>query len=155
MILLKLILAIAIILIPPKPQIIAPISPSIHLSRVTYEKAKNDETEGLIWQNPVIPNSTAQNRQSIYCSCVRTAHFLNPKVPMINAADFKPNITRFDVRVGDVVLEKYPDTDHIALIADIQKEGYIVNEGNYRECEFSEGRAIPYNSERIRGFYRP
>lgn len=95
------------------------------------------------------------DKYNINCSCVLVAHSINPKVQLINARDMQPNITYKEVRVGDLILQSYPKTEHVAVITDIQIEGYIVTEGNYKPCEYSEGRVVKYNSKNIRGFLRP
>lgn len=118
---------------------------------ITYEDEYKSSLQGQLEAS----TGVIEVRNPIFCSCVLTANWLDSRIPLTHAKDFKPNITYLDVKVGDVILEKYLKTDHIAIISDIQKQGYIVKEGNYRHCEYTEGRVIPYNSERIRGFYRP
>lgn len=93
--------------------------------------------------------------ESIYCECVKTARLFNENIPFLNAKDFQPNITRREVRVGDFILENFNGVAHIAYIGDLQIQGYILKEGNYKKCKYTEGRIVPYDSENVKGFYRP
>jgi hypothetical protein len=99
-------------------------------------------------EEPIIPKDT-------YCSCVRTARLFNKNVPLKDAVKFAPNITLHERGEKDFILEKFDDVYHIAYIERISNLGYHVIEGNFRECEYSKSRVIPYNSKNIRGFYRP
>ena len=111
-------------------------------------------TESFV--SPVIEEVVVLSEDSINCSCVRVARSLNDKIPLIDAKDFVPNILRKDVKVGDFILENFNGVAHVALIGDIQIEGYFIKgEGNFKKCKFTEGRIVPYDSGNTRGFFRP
>ena len=118
--------------IPPSPDIISEIS-----------------------EVPEIPEVLAiEEPDSIYCSCIQTARAEGLDIPRFEYAGYiDPNVNRKDVRVGDGILLSY-NVEHLAYIYDIQKDGYHIVEGNFKECEKTY-RVIDYEDNRIRGFYRP
>ena len=151
-----------------KSILISLIIPLVFGSQVSVESPEMCHFEPICVERPIVrisienattgifiaqsdPSSTID---SIFCSCVLTVNSLVSNLPLIDAKDFEPNIANSGARVGDLVLESYPDIEHIALITDVNAEGFIVSEGNYRKCTYSESRVVPYNSERIRGFFR-
>lgn len=140
------------------------LNPVIAEVRVFSVESETPYNLAFISELPILSEPTEEipilselsETDNIYCSCVQTAKSLNDKIPLIDAKDFVPNITKKEVRVGDFILENFNGVAHVALIGDIQKSGYIIGgEGNYRECEYSEGRVVPYDSKNVRGFFRP
>ena len=88
---------------------------------------------------------------SVLCSCVQTAKYLGVNIPSgHNAWDLKPNT---DVpRVGQLALMAYIKTGHVAVIAEILEDGYLIVEGNYRTCQWTE-RIIPKDYPALIGFW--
>lgn len=68
------------------------------------------------------------------------------------------NIPRTDVDSGDVVLLKYSNAYHVALVTKALTTGgeiwVSVTEANYHECAV-DTRVIPLSDMHIRGIYRP
>lgn len=95
---------------------------------------------------------------SIYCSCVVTARkYSEYVIPPINtAADLEPNT---NPHIGALILMDYIAEDgsklpHIAIIQGYTEDGFILgDEGNYKACEHTRGRIVPFNDPRIRGFW--
>jgi len=87
---------------------------------------------------------------SIYCSCVQTARSLtHMAVPHLNADAIKPNSTPV---IGGLVLLKYGEVSHVAVIKYFIGTGIYVYEGNKDKCQYSE-RFINLNDENIIGFW--
>jgi len=84
------------------------------------------------------------------CSCIRTARNEGLNIPLANAEDQVPNGPPV---LGGGILFYYPktDTSHLAVITDFTEYGYLVTEGNFKECEVTE-RVVEYNDRFITGF---
>lgn len=85
----------------------------------------------------------------VYCSCVRTARSLGAKIPFKDAVDIEANSMPV---VGGGVLFSYEDYDHVAKIVALLKDGMMIQEGNFRRCQYTE-RFIRYDDKFIRGFH--
>lgn len=55
--------------------------------------------------------------------------------------------------VGSVAIFQYKEK-HLAIVEKLTSNGFYLKETNYRPCEVST-RFIPWNSERLKGFYSP
>lgn len=90
--------------------------------------------------------------ENIFCSCVQTANYLNPKVPLQDADKFKPNS---NPAVGTLALFKFSNgVYHVALIDKIGDKGFHIKQGNKIKCMFSE-EWIDWNNPYLTGFYDP
>ena len=88
--------------------------------------------------------------KNIACSCVRTAIAEGLKIPLKDAKDLKPNGQPI---IGGGVLFYYPKTDthHVAYIKAFTENGFLVKEGNFKPCQFSE-REVLWSDKFITGF---
>lgn len=68
------------------------------------------------------------------------------------------NIPKEDVDSGDVVLLRYSNADHVALVTKALTTGgdiwISITESNYHACAV-DTRTIPLSDHHIRGIYRP
>lgn len=93
-------------------------------------------------------------KNELACSCVRWVNHLNPKAPLVDArfyASFKLSPTP---TLGSIVVFKYPNNYHIAKVIKLKENTFIVSESNFKECEI-EDREVPYDSDRILGYFTP
>jgi len=88
----------------------------------------------------------------VFSSCVLTARWLGLDLPRGDAVDLVPNSA--PVVGGGLIIKYQEDTAHVAVIKGFDIHGYMVAEGNYKYNEITH-RTIPYDDERIIGFYRP
>lgn len=87
-----------------------------------------------------------------FCSCIKTARYLGlPLPPTPYAGDLRANTKKPEK--GDGVLLTYETDEHIAVILDIVGDNFLIGEGNFRECQYTE-RLIPFDDIHIRGFIR-
>lgn len=88
------------------------------------------------------------------CSCIQTAKALGVKVSG-NAKDLKPNSSP---KVGGLILMKYGEVYHVAVIMEIIPTSYgqlfKVREGNYQKCKITE-REIRSDDRKILGYWVP
>jgi hypothetical protein len=87
------------------------------------------------------------------CSCVLWAHHLNPKVPLVSAKWFKGFVGGTPT-VGGVVIFKYPNGEHVAIITKFLPDGFRISESNFKRCEIGQ-RDIKFDDKRITGFFNP
>lgn len=118
----------------------------IQIKEIEAEKERialiKAEKERLI--NTQIPYNTL-------CSCVQTAKYLGVTIPGgHNAWDLVPNSD--EPKVGQLVLMAYIKTGHVAVIAEILEDGYLIIEGNYRTCQKTI-RVIPKDYYAKIGFW--
>lgn len=93
-----------------------------------------------------------ESQDKIACSCIKTARQQGVDIPIgTNAEDFEPNSKP---EIGGLILLSYPKVDHVAKILAFKGEGFLVYEGNFKECIKGE-RIIAYNDQFIRGFWTP
>ena|SRR3990167_7865669 len=95
------------------------------------------------------------------CFCVqylREVHGVNIKG---DAWTLKPNISRWNVDVGDVLLLQYGKVSHAALVIGFEwEEGrqtptyYWIVEANWKRCQVTS-RRIAWESSEVRGIYNP
>jgi len=95
------------------------------------------------------------------CECVRylrEVHGVNIKG---DAWSLKPNLSRWNVDVGDVLLLQYGKVSHAALIIGFEwEEGrqtpthFWIVEGNYKRCQVTS-RKIKWEDGHIRGIFSP
>ena len=89
------------------------------------------------------------------CSCIKIARNVGVPIPMgTNAADLKPNASP---HVGALMLLKYGDVSHVAVIAGYVGDGFVVREGNFKRgvpC-VATGRVVAWNDPHIVGFWYP
>lgn len=70
--------------------------------------------------------ASATSKSTCYCVryLARTYH-----IPISGNADtLIPNMKSIDAEVGDVMLMRYDDVYHVAMITNTTNEGYVVNE---------------------------
>lgn len=94
----------------------------------------------------------AEKKETIYCSCVKTARAEGLDLPRGNAIDLVPNSVP---TIGGGILISYGegvDDSHVGVIVDFTDEGYTTVNGNIEECERTID-VIAYNDPRIRGFW--
>lgn len=85
------------------------------------------------------------------CSCVLTARYLGVAIPKGNNAwDLEPNSDT--PIVGQLVLMSYEKTGHVAVLAEIREDGYLIIEGNFHSCQWNK-RIIPKDYYAIKGFW--
>lgn len=87
------------------------------------------------------------------CSCVRYAHYLNPKVPLVDASWFS-SFRGKSPSIGGIIILQYPKDYHIATIVEFVENGFLVKEANYKKCEYGK-RIIDYDDPHIIGFWNP
>jgi len=90
-------------------------------------------------------------RQTL-CSCVTTAKILANKEfsPIGYARNLKPNTDKPEV--GDIIITDESYAGHLAVIKQIWADTYIIMEGNYERCAYTE-REISKTYNKIIGFY--
>lgn len=86
------------------------------------------------------------------CSCVETAKILANKEfsPIGYARNLKPNTDTPEV--GDIVIIDESPAGHLAVIKTIWADTYVIMEGNYERCVYTE-REISKQYNKIIGFY--
>jgi len=96
------------------------------------------------------PQQEVKEEYNVLCECVATARIYSKfELPRQHAYQFKPNSVP---TVGGLVLMRYGDLSHVAVIMAIMPGGIYVREGNYKKCEYSE-RFIQWDDSRIIGFW--
>lgn len=85
------------------------------------------------------------------CSCVRTAHNENSSIPLVDAKWFT-SFASTPPKINGVVVLKYGDVHHIAVIKRFTKNGLWVKEGNFKRCEVTE-REIDFTDPHILQFW--
>jgi hypothetical protein len=74
---------------------------------------------------------------------------LVPETPRLDAVDFtRVPFIGSTPTIGGLVLLKYDDVYHIAVVTGFTNDGFRVFEGNYKPCEITR-RTIGWNDERI------
>ena len=87
------------------------------------------------------------------CSCVKFARALGVKIPpKTDAEDIKSNSTP---QVGGLVLFKYSNLDHVAVITALNASNFEVREANFKEPCLASRRTVSYQDKAIRGFHTP
>ena len=85
----------------------------------------------------------------VKCSCVKGVRSFGAYIPYgTNAVDIKPNTT---VAVGTIAIFKYTTTHHIAYVKSIEEKGFLIQETNFKECQYGE-RFIKWNDPYLEGF---
>jgi len=103
------------------------------------------EPEVVIEQEPEEP------KNFIACSCIKTARSEGVDIPIgTNAVDLKPNSRPV---IGGLILLKYENVSHVAVIKEFTNSGFLVVEGNFNECQREE-REIYFIDPFIIGFYQ-
>lgn len=98
-----------------------------------------------------IPPEASTMPSDVLCSCKRYITSQVPNMPLGDADSFTGNTTP---TAGVVVLLRYKEISHMALIEKVSDSGISVRETNYKKCHYSE-RFIPWNDPSIVGFYSP
>lgn len=90
------------------------------------------------------------------CSCVSYVHSLVPEAPLVNADQYKPNIS---AHVGAIAIfhygpsAHYPHgTGHVALVTAIRSGAIAINESNYHSCAISD-RWVSLKDPTLIGFW--
>src|SRR3990167_3421056 len=85
------------------------------------------------------------------CSCVKTARNLGANIPYgVDAGDLKANA---HPGLGALALFRYSSGAHVAVITEIQEDGFFVKEGNFELCKLT-CRFIQWNDLNLVGFWR-
>lgn len=88
----------------------------------------------------------------IRCSCIRSARSFGADIPSeTDAINLEPN-TGISLGVVVIFLTDDKEVRHVAVVTNIEEEGFWVKEGNYVKCEITE-RYISFDDHRIIGFY--
>ena len=100
--------------------------------------------------------NTEIEKNSIYCSCVKTVREEGIDIPYgTDAKDLQPNTTPV---VGGLVLISYPNIEHVAKILSFNSTDFEIVEGlelsDTGEC-VKRTRCIPFDYPFIRGFWVP
>ena len=84
------------------------------------------------------------------CSCIHTARQLGVNIPLgTNAEDIEATSTPY---VGALALFKYSNgVSHVGVIIAIVEEGFYIDEGNFRRCEYTR-RYIEWDDPFLVGF---
>lgn len=107
----------------------------------------------------VIKATTTLSKKEVnplYCSCVRFAHYLNPKIPLVSAIWFQ-GFNNATPSVGNFALFSYGEGEekqHIAMITAITEKGFWIREANFKKCT-KDTRFIFWNDLALRGFFSP
>lgn len=96
---------------------------------------------------------------SVSCYCVLALRELQGIDIRGDAWTQRPNVETQYVRPGDVLLMRYPKSDHVALVLDVTEPTrdhlYVsIVEYNYHHCQKSY-RTLSLDDESIRGVLRP
>lgn len=93
-----------------------------------------------------------EKKEVVECSCIKIARSVGVKIPLgTNAEDLKPNTTP---HLGSLILLKYGDIWHVAVILGYTDSGFKVVEGNFHRgpCVPTE-RVLAFNDVHIVGFW--
>lgn len=84
-------------------------------------------------------------------NCVKSARLKDPTIPFQDASKFIPNT--IIPRVGDVLVFKYKNNSHIAIIGKITKNGYqTISEGNYYKGIITS-RLVKFDDPKLLGVW--
>ena len=109
----------------------------------------SSKTSRTIVENPIVEVLSIEE-ENPYDSCIKTARLLGVNIPYLtDAEDIKHNTTLFEN--PQLVLFKYGEVYHVAVIEKIDNDGIHISEGNYYPGEPSK-RIIDFNDPAIRGF---
>ena len=87
----------------------------------------------------------------IACSCIKSVRSFGVPLPYnTNAEDLQGNTTP---HINALALFSYENLDHVALIIEINDEGFFVKEGNKIPCEITKRRFVSWDDSSIKGFY--
>ena len=82
-------------------------------------------------------------------------------VPQGDAGTYLPNISKWNIDVGDVLIFYYDGVWHVAVVIGFEwkvgqqwPEKIIVHESNFKRCTPTT-RAISWNDENLVGIYHP
>jgi len=107
----------------------------------------------IIVPGVITKDRVSQSEDSVLCYCVKYLRHIHG-VPIYGDADKqRGNISMNEAAPGDVVLLKYGDISHAALLKEKRVDGLVVQEANFKECQETT-RIIPYD-DHIKGFQRP
>lgn len=98
----------------------------------------------------IVKQDSIKEDNSIYCSCIKTARNEGINIPYnTDAKDLQPNSSPF---INSLVILKYDDIYHVAVIKDYTDKGFVISEGNKVKCEKGM-RILKYNDMHIQGFW--
>ena len=92
--------------------------------------------------------------ESVLCSCVRGARWLGVDIPLVEATYFQSFKPQTPTLNGLVLMSYKNGVNHVAVIKDFREDGLLVQETNYKSCQFTE-RLIDFRDRAIRGFWAP
>ena len=89
-----------------------------------------------------------------HCSCVNVAKSLTGYDKIVGAAKNWPVNSDKPV-VGGVVITKESYYGHVAQIIEVREDSIILREGNFKPCQFTNGRELKLDNTKILGFWNP
>ena len=102
----------------------------------------------------VVDTRVFEKPQDVRCLCVRFLRTMLGVNIRGDADTIKSNIKMSEAGVGDVILMRYPKSDHVVKIIGVGPDYWITHSSNYPvPCE-ERVFNVPFNSKNIRGFYR-
>lgn len=120
----------------------------------SLDVVETKETEPIAEPVAEKPKPLAVN--DLYCSCVRYAHYLNPKIPPVSAQWFK-NFAKATPAIGRVAIFSYGVGElkqHIAIVTAMDEKGFTVTEANYIRCQKGT-RWVSWTDKSLVGFFAP
>ncbi len=99
------------------------------------------------------PSEPQTPPDTLACSCTAYAHYLDPRMPYINAEDMPLNSI---AAVGNLAVFYYPKSGlyHVAYIMALDDDQLSIKESNFKRCTYTE-RILSENDESIIGFFAP
>ncbi len=87
-------------------------------------------------------------------SCVQFVHSRIPSAPLVDAEWFQ-QFPRSTPSVGSIAMFKYDSgVSHVAIVEELQQEGMVVSECNYRKG-VCDKRFVKWNNDTLVGFWQP
>lgn len=88
------------------------------------------------------------------CSCIKYVRNQGIDIPLLGEdgtpKDLIPNSTP---SIGNLILLKYKEIYHVAIIIGYTETGFLIEEGNFESCQ-KTFREIDFVNEDIRGFWK-